>query len=287
MIEFRRLLVPYDFSEAAGHAARYACDLASRFNAEVTMLYVLPPLRYDFAMTEPSGDRVKQINEQRAANARTALASCLTDLSASVVVRYEVIEGEPADEIIAAANSGQYDAVVMSTLGAGAFRRWFIIGSVTAKVLHASEHPVITSAHFEKHHSPLSIDRILCALDLGPQSSRVLCWAWQASKRFDAKLAVAHAAPAVDDTAFVEENWMDVASKRLEERVDELKRSLHVEAETLIAFDHPARAISSLANDTKADLVVLGRGVSQGLIGRLRANAYDIIRQCGCPVVSV
>jgi len=286
MIEFRRLLVPYDFSESASHAARYACDLADRFGAEVTLLHVLPPLHYDFAMTEPTGERAKQLNEQRMVNARKSLTSGLADLTPKGGIRHEVIEGEPATEIIAAANSGNYDAVVMSTLGAGAFRRWFIIGSVTAKVLHASEHPVITSAHFEHHHSPSSIERILCAVDLGPQSSRVLCWAWQAAQRFDAKLSVAHAAPGIDE-ALIEQSSKETAGNRLMERVDELKRSLHVEADTLIEFSDPARAISHLAREQQADLVVLGRGVSQGLIGRLRANAYDIIRQCSCPVVSV
>jgi nucleotide-binding universal stress UspA family protein len=160
---------------------------------------------------------------------------------------------------------------------------------VTAKVLHAAEKPVITSAHFENQTSPLSIDRVLCAVDLGPQSARVLCWAARASKMFDAQLEIAHAAPdSGDSTGNVEEEtWRRTAQHRLTEKVDELKRSVQVDARTLIEFDHPARAISALAKRSKSDLVVLGRGVSQGLIGRLRANAYDIIRQCPCPVVSV
>lgn len=287
MIEFRKLLVPYDFSDAAGHAVRYACDFAAQFDAQVTILYVLPPIAYEFAMTEPTGERLKQVNDQRMTNARKALNACFADLSAPGGIRFDVIEGDPANEIIGAANSSHYDAVIMSTLGAGAFRRWFIIGSVTAKVLHASEQPVITSAHFEQHHSPLEIKRMLCAVDLGPQSSRVLCWAAQAAQRFDAQLSVAHAAPPLDDATIVEEEWRNNASKRLAERVDELKRGLRVNGDTLIEFAHPAHAISGLARETNADLVVLGRGASQGLIGRLRANAYDIIRHCECPVISV
>ena len=77
------------------------------------------------------------------------------------------------------------------------------------------------------------------------------------------------------------------AGDKLRARIEELKRDLGVEAEIVIQFDHPARAISELARTRGADLLVLGRGVSQGLVGRLRANAYDIIRQCPCPVVSI
>lgn len=287
MIEFQSLLVPCDFSVESSHAARYACDIAERFNAGVTILYVLPPLRYDFAMTEPSAEQIRNIQEPRMNNARTALMSVFKDLTSNRI-RFEVIGGEPADVIVQEANSGAYDGVVMSTQGAGAFRRWFIIGSVTAKVLHAAEHPVITSTCFEKSPPALAIKRIVCAIDLGPQSSRILCWAWHAAKRFKAELIVTHAAPPIEDgTVSDGEEWKSMASQRFADRVRNLQQNLHVEADIHIGFNHPATVISNLAKATDADLVVLGRGESHGLIGRLRANAYDIIRHCECPVVSV
>jgi nucleotide-binding universal stress UspA family protein len=46
-------------------------------------------------------------------------------------------------------------------------------------------------------------------------------------------------------------------------------------------------AISSAASELEADLVVIGRGSSGGMLGRLRTNAYSIIRQSPCPVVSI
>jgi nucleotide-binding universal stress UspA family protein len=204
-------------------------------------------------------------------------------------VRHEVIEGEAAEEIVAAANGDGYDAVVMSTRGAGAFRRWFIIGSVTSKVLDAAERPVITSSHFENHRPPLRLRRVMCAIDLGPQSTRVLCWGKQAARSFGASLDVAHVTPALESATYGEESrtWRSTAHHRLGARMEELKRSLEIETETVIGFGDPARTLSELARQRRADLLVLGRGVSQGLIGRLRANAYDIIRQCPCPVVSI
>jgi nucleotide-binding universal stress UspA family protein len=164
-----------------------------------------------------------------------------------------------------------------------------MIGSVTSKVLHAADRPVITSVHFESHATAAAVGRVLCAIDLGPQSSRILCWAWGASQSFGARMAVAHAAPApahAHDPA-EERALRSSAAGALTKRLEQLKCALRVEAELMIEFDHPARAISGLARQWGADLVVLGRGASEDLIGRLRANAYDIIRQCPCPVVSV
>lgn len=37
----------------------------------------------------------------------------------------------------------------------------------------------------------------------------------------------------------------------------------------------------------KADLLVIGRGVIQGPLGRLRTNAHEIIRRSRCAVLSV
>jgi len=34
-------------------------------------------------------------------------------------------------------------------------------------------------------------------------------------------------------------------------------------------------------------LIVIGRGVLQGTLGRLRTHAYGIIRNAPCPVISV
>ena len=48
-----------------------------------------------------------------------------------------------------------------------------------------------------------------------------------------------------------------------------------------------SQAVSSAASQLEADLVVIGRAASGGMLGRLRTNAYSIIRQSNCPVVSV
>ena len=48
-----------------------------------------------------------------------------------------------------------------------------------------------------------------------------------------------------------------------------------------------ADGIRDLALRKRADLVVIGRGAIQKGFGRLHSHAYDIIRECPCPVLSV
>jgi nucleotide-binding universal stress UspA family protein len=45
--------------------------------------------------------------------------------------------------------------------------------------------------------------------------------------------------------------------------------------------------VCTAAERLGADVLVVGRGSAAGMFGRLRTNAYSIIRQSPCPVVSV
>ena len=288
-MELHKILVPFDFSEPARHAVRYALGFAAHTGADVTILHVVAPPSYDFAMTEPSPEHVRDAALRRAAAAHAQLRSALPCLADRGGPFCEVLEGDPADEIVSALNSGRFDAAVMSTRGASALRRWFTIGSVTSKVLHAAERPVITSVRFENQPSPVAVRRVMCAIDLGQQSRRVLCWGSRAADRFGASMQVAHAAPTLDAHTDREEasRWKESASTRLDAHIRQLQSNLNISAGPLISFAPPAQAISALAHQIRADLVVIGRGVSQDLMGRLRATAYDIIRQCPCPVASI
>ena len=86
-----------------------------------------------------------------------------------------LVEGDPAIEIVRAAHEGNFDLIVMPTHGYGPFRR-FVLGSVTAKVLHDADCPVLTGAHLADLNpaTPIFFRNIVCAVDLGPQSGQAL-----------------------------------------------------------------------------------------------------------------
>jgi nucleotide-binding universal stress UspA family protein len=289
MRDLRRILVPIDFSGASGDAAAWAAGLAPVTGGELHLLHVLPPPEFGFAMVEPGPSRLRELSAERREQARIALSRLCPELEEGIVLCPQVTEGEPAAEIIRYAGRHDMDAVVMPTHGKGRLERLLLIGSVTIKVLHALERPVITGAHFEHDRPPRKVSRVLCAVDLGPASERVLCAALQFAAKFGARLSIAHAAGLFGHAAegVYDRSWRDTVVSRVHQRLDRLKQELHVEADTWVELDQPPRAISSLALKLGADLVVLGRGASDSLIGRLRAEAYDIIRLCHCPVVSV
>ena len=66
-----------------------------------------------------------------------------------------------------------------------------------------------------------------------------------------------------------------------------LQRFVGADADFLIEDGEPAAVICEAAARLRADMLVIGRGSAAGVFGRLRTNAYAIIRQSPCPVVSV
>ncbi len=66
-----------------------------------------------------------------------------------------------------------------------------------------------------------------------------------------------------------------------------LQASSGADADLLLISGEPAQKICDTAARLKADVLVIGRGSAAGVYGRLRTNAYAIIRQSPCPVVSV
>jgi nucleotide-binding universal stress UspA family protein len=178
------------------------------------------------------------------------------------------------------------DLIALPTHGHGPFRR-FILGSVTAKVLHDADCPVWTGVHLEQAPKVGSIvfRSLVCALDLGPQSRKALAWAAAMAGEFKARLTLVHALPCIESRPgeyFDQELVADLAKSAREEL-----EKLRAEAELVVEGGDAPHVVCGAAESRQADLLVIGRGSAAGMFGRLRTNAYAIIRQSPCPVVSV
>jgi nucleotide-binding universal stress UspA family protein len=66
-----------------------------------------------------------------------------------------------------------------------------------------------------------------------------------------------------------------------------LQRDAGTNFEVCLEGGSAAHVIRAAAFHHEADLVVIGRGSIHETFGRLRTNAYNIIRDSPCPVLSV
>ncbi len=289
MLSLAKLLLPIDFSERSPGAARCARSLALHFQSEVLLVHALPPLYSDIAGMEVTGSMVVDVYRTRADGAEKELEAFAAEHLGGVKVRRMVLNGEPAAQIVELAHGEGAHAILMPTHGYGPFRQ-FILGSNTAKVLHDADCPVWTGVHMETPpgHPLAPMARVLCAVDLGPQSGRALAWAAWLSREFQAELTILHAVTAhAGSLDEADGSWRTGIREAAGEELRRLQQEAGTNAAVQLEAGEAPKVICAAAGRLGADVLVIGRGSAAGTFGRLRTNAYAIIRQSPCPVVSV
>jgi nucleotide-binding universal stress UspA family protein len=287
-----RILAPVAFSPGCRGAIQYAETLACYFHSELTLLHVVaPPVGFFTALEAPAYSVIEELSEERLEERKIELEKYVEDACSHMSVTRQVVIGDPAHEIVGCARDFHSELIVMATHGYGPFRR-FLLGSVTSKVLHDATCPVWTGPHLE--HAPtygnIGFQRVVCAIDLAEPSRAVLEWAGRFAREFDAVLDIVHVLPhglIQLGGIYFDPEWRGHAVEIVRERIARLQEEAQTHGEVSIEFGDPPAAISDMAGSRKADLLVIGRGRDAGLAGRLRANAYAILRESPCPVVTI
>jgi nucleotide-binding universal stress UspA family protein len=285
MLTLSKILLPVDFSEQGAGAARWAGALARHFRAEVTLLHVNPVTA--IAATAPrefSGPIDTGWITALEAQRRRELDSYQEAEFEGVAAKREVVSGDPARKILEHAHREKVDLIVMPTRGYGPFRR-FLLGSVTAKVLHDARCPVWTGTHMRETSQVEAkvINHILCAIDNGPASERVLDWARRLAGEFNSAVTVVHAIPELSGEVF-DPAWRAGVAESAGAIVRCFQTRTGVRGEVVVETGEPAKVVAEAAGRLHADVAVIGRSVEGGKLGK---HAYSIVRDSPCPVVSV
>ena len=270
----QEILFPVDFSPSSVALTPVVASMSQRLAAPVTLLRVLSP--------EAGEAGLQHAREKLAGFGGPALQAA----------RREVVFGPPAQAIVKFASGMRSPLIMMPTRGESAFRS-LLIGSVTAAVLHDVCCPVWTTAHREAG-GPLPADykSIVCAIDLGAGSAALLRGALELASDLGAQLRVVHSVPGVDPRfesaaanrahAFLKATAADDYAKLAAQNPEMALPPLEIVEEVGLTA-----GIVAAAERHQADLLVIGRGVTQGVLGRLRTNAHELIRQSPCPVLSI
>jgi nucleotide-binding universal stress UspA family protein len=279
MLPFRKILFPVDYSEPCQSIVPYVAEMQSRFSAELSLVhaYGAEALAYS---SLPITDL--QLPEQ----ARSIMDERLREFAhvnfPSLKVDVFIEVGEPGAIIDNVVRHEGADLVMLPTHGRSPLRR-FLLGSVTAKVLHDLTVPVWTG-----HPLRVPYTSVLAAIDTSDEAEAVIRAAAALAESYQAKLSLTYVLempPVSIETAFG--NYHDDFMKAADARIVELKKRAGVDAPHKILEGPVADAIRGQALLTGADLIVTGRGVVYGAVSRIWSHLYPIIRQAPCPVLSV
>jgi nucleotide-binding universal stress UspA family protein len=290
MLPISRILFPVDLSDWCLAMLPHAKAVATKYDAELILFYAASPL-YPIPATGYSGPAYIPVPKEVIDAEGDELEKFGADQLHDIKLQHVLYIGDPVEQIAGFLKSEKIDLIAMPTHGRGEFRR-FLIGSVTAKVLHDVDCPVLTGVHMKELPAATfgTYSNVLCAIDLGPQSQDVIKCAAQLAADFHAQLSVVHAVPppGLGADPLLSLDWrnevVNVARLSVEKLLGENGAA---EAHVYIQEGESAHAVCSLAKKVGADLLVIGRGPQDGAGGHFTTHAYAIIRQSPCPVVSI
>lgn len=295
MVTIKHILFPTDFSDQTKAVAPAVKAMAERFGAEVTLLSVMPPyweqaggfmIAGEMAPLAPMLENIEELRRSLA----TRLAGTLVAELSGVPVKRVAEIGDPAATITQFARSEGVDLIMMPTRGNGPFRS-LLLGSVASKVLHDAECPVWTAAHTEHGEitSGAGCKNVLCALDVAPKSGPVMEWAVNYARLCGAQLRFVHAirAPGSWIERQMDREFEQALAQQAREQLEKQMQAARVQAPLCVKVGDVAEVVSEQALKHSADLVIIGRGLLDQTLGRLRTQAYAIIRSAPCPVLSV
>ena len=322
MLSIKKILLPVDFPNASLRVVHQAATLAHHFQSEIVMLHVVTAQSHAAGVPEDGPelagwDMLAEMVREAQENQDESLGPQLEGLA----IERMLVKGDPARAIVQTAQVEKADLIMMPSHGY-TFNQ-FLLGSVTAKVLHGSECPVWTGANVEESEGPptpnnplfmyggvgmrdkeltqangqevkqqpgqeFAIHNVLCAVDLGPRSDEAVSWAAQMAAEFGARLTLAHVTPSVErwgpGGSYVDQKWKEALVGDASQRIAKLQQDMGLKAGVFIGSGDAPKVLSQVAKQTKADLLVT---VCYPYGGNLRIHGYAIICAVPIPVLSV
>jgi len=269
MLNIKRILLPVDFPDPSLGVVRQAATLAHHFHSEIVMLHVVDMLAAAVGWSEEKLDQ------------------CLGSELEGLAVQRVLVKGDPAKAIVQTAAVEKADLIMMPSHGY-TFNQ-FLLGSVTAKVLHGTACPVWTGANVEESAvQEFAIRNVLCAVDFSPRCHKAVLWAAQMAVEFAARLTLAHVTASVElwgpGGNYVDPVWKELLVGGASQYLASLQQEMGIKADVFIGSGDVPKVLCQAAKQTKADLLVTG---CYPYGGHLRTHGYAIICAVPIPVLSV
>ena len=144
----RRILVPVDFSAPSKAALAVAGEMAQAFGAKIDLVHAIDVPSYappgqPLVIASPASQPLETYLLTRAGNDMADFRKELPEATQQHVDRIILEVGLPTERILDLVESGDYQLIVMGTLGRTGLKR-LMLGSVAERVLRHSSCPVLT-----------------------------------------------------------------------------------------------------------------------------------------------
>jgi nucleotide-binding universal stress UspA family protein len=274
-----RILVGTDGSIGGQAALRWAVGFASAIGGgEVVVGSAWQPTFAEFSNEEfevlrtEAADRLEEW--------------CEPARAAKVAFRSLLLDGDPREQLLAAAEAEEVDLVVVGARGMGGHAHALHLGSVTHHLVHHTTRPLAAIPPPARLASPAPV---VVGVDGSQGSFRALAWCGKIAAGMATEVIAVHAEePLAEWVPHADpHSWYQVAREHVEEWVAPLRRA-GITVRVLVAEGSPVDALTDAAIREQAGLVVVGSRGLGGITGlRLGSTALKVLHHGHLPVVMV
>jgi nucleotide-binding universal stress UspA family protein len=283
---FKNMLLATDFSPASKKALEYAASLARRYGSSLYLTHVITVDSYPLASPEYAVSSLQNMHDRARQGFRDLLKSGeLIELPYKVLIQ----EGSFWPSIEEAIKSYKIDLLVVGTHGAGAVEK-VLIGSGAEEIFRQAKVPVLTVGPSVTKESLYEIEfkNILFATDFGTSAEREAEYAVSLAQKHCSRLRLVHVLP------HPEAYGKDILAERRETSMVQLRElvasetDLHYKLDFEVAVGEPVKQILRIAEETKADLIIMGAKGRSSLAGYVpHTKAHRVVCGARCPVLTV
>jgi len=283
MLLLNNILVATDLCPVSTTALRHALGIARRCHSKLSLLHVIDARVY--CMT-PDGlsaavacaERdVEQLTKQL--DSEGALHGVTMDVTIVVGSVWPAISN-----VIAEQSPG---VLVLGTHGRSGLGK-FVLGSVAETAFREAPCPVLTVGPRVARSKSCGAEakHFLVPTDLSPESTNALRYGISLARAVAGDVLLLHVIEPSKGASAEARDSVGQVKSRLAEFLNE-----HPNAATMVSsrveFGDPTRLIVNVAQQTRADLIVMG--VRAWSLGGppMWQTAYDVLIQAGCPVLSM
>lgn len=285
-VSLRRILWATDFSPCSESALEYAMAIARRYGAHLYLAHVVRPESFDSVVPEAVNamlDEARRAAEDQMA--RLLVTGRLRGVSHQVIIGVGMLWPVLARLV----EEHEIDMIVSGTHGRTGFKK-LLLGSVAQEIFHKAPCPVLTVG--PKVHGDLGeaiqARRILYATNFSPAAESSAGYAVSLAQENQASLTLMHV---VEEGEYLDPNRRMEVSDSVGQQLRDLvlpASVTHREPEIAVEFGPPAEMILKAAEESNADIIVLGIRRPSHLLGHPGPDtAYKVVCGAGCPVLTV
>jgi nucleotide-binding universal stress UspA family protein len=279
-LSLRNVLVATDFSPVSQSALAYVLPIAQKFRCTLHLAHVIQPKPLD--LTSPAIDsQMEQVRENAQAQMQS-IAATVHGISCQTCVR----DGQVWEVIEDLARRHHVDLVVVGTSGKSRVDK-LLSGSVAEEIFRKSTCPVLTvGPHVKVNPLGSALKQILYLTNLKGESHCALDYAISLASHYKTQLMLLHVVEQ-DEPRKLDYEWLKSYRRILRNLLPE-GTDLPVEPVLRIEVGrNPSARILWVAEEIKADLIVMDVRPEEPWATHLRDRAYEILSFAHCPVLTV